>query len=277
MHPRAFPLAVFAAVSLWLPVAADAMVNGSATINGVKYKLTNAYAFQETAKPDSDVILIVADAAIPAALLRDTFGLIHLVEDGKVHGVKLTLKGKQCISGTVLDKETIHGSGVWGKDMVEVDSLENGSIVAHALQGPETMFKNKFEYTFQVVIPIETPKAEAAATPESKKIAEASVQGKLYRDFSKAVKASDIPTLRKLVNKDMASKMNDPKFPEALEFIKSMQATNVELQLLTVDGNNASITAQGKDPDGKPTYGVLTFVKEGADWKVAKESWRNTR
>jgi len=43
-----------------------------------------------------------------------------------------------------------------------------------------------------------------------------------------------------------------------------------------VEGDSAKITAKGKDPDGKDTFGVLTFVKEGADWKVAKESWSNT-
>jgi len=164
MHSRVLTLTAVAVSTLALAPRAEAMVNGSLTVNGAKYKLSNAYAYKESAKPDSDIILVVTDAPVAAGVLRDTFGFIHLVEDGKVHGIKLTLKDKQCISGTVLDKATINASGVWGRDMVAVDSLDNGTLIAHAIQGPETMFKNKFEYTFQVVIPIETPKAEAAAT-----------------------------------------------------------------------------------------------------------------
>lgn len=272
MYSRAIPLAVLL-FSIATHSAAAATVSGKLTINGVKYEMKHAYAYKESAKPDAEIILVVTDAPVPPATLRDTFGFIHLVEEGKIHGLKLTLREKQCISGAILDKATINASGVWGNDMIEVDSVDATTLTAHAATPPQTMFGNKFEYTFGVVVPIETPKAEAPATAEQKKAAESSLQGKLYREFTKAVKASDVPTLRRLVNKEMASRMDDPEFPKALEFIKSMMATNVELQVLTLESDSAKITAKGKDPDGKNTFGVLTFVREGSEWKVAKESW----
>jgi hypothetical protein len=274
MHSRVLSLAICAA-SILLPRAASAMVNGSITVNGTKYELKNVYAFKESAKADSDLIVVLTDASVPMATVRDTFGLIHLVQDGKVHGLKLTLRDKQCISGTILDTKTVNGGGVWGNDMIEVDSIDNGSLVAHAFADkPHEMFGNTFAYNFRFVTSIETPKAEIAATPAQKKEAENSEQGKLYRQFVKAVNAMDIPALRKLINKQMSAQMSDPKFPEALAFIKSMMPTNLELQTVKVEGESAKITAEGKDSDGKKTTGVITFVKEGGEWKIGKESWK---
>ncbi len=260
-----------------LPMAAGAMVNGSITVNGTKYELTNAYAFKESAKADSDMIVVLTDVPVPAAALHDTFALIHLVQDGKVHGLKLTMQGTQCISGTVLDKKMVSGGGVWGRPMIEVDSMDDGTLIAHAFADkPHEMFGNTFAYNFRIVIPIATPKPEIAATAAQKKEAEASAPGKVYRQFLKAVKASDIPTLRRLVNKQMSAQMNDPKFPEALGFIQAMMPTNIELQTVAIEGDAATITAEAKDSDGKKTTGVITFVKEGGEWKVGKENWKTT-
>lgn len=268
-----FALLIAAAAT---PLLGQAKVSGKVTINGKTYELRHAIAFQQSTEPGSEVTLVISDEPIPATTAKDTFGLIHFVEDGKAHGLKFLISGNQAISGTVLDKATISTSGSW-TGMFLVDLNKDGVVQGHAaLTEPKTTFGNTYQYTVTVTAPVELPKPETPATPEEMKAAEASPQAAVYRAFEKAVQAKDIAALKGMASAELRKQMDDPEFPKMLDFIREIAPVEVRLQKLTVDGSAAVLTAKGKDSDGKPSTGVINLVKEGAAWKMSKQSW-NTK
>jgi hypothetical protein len=52
-----------------------------------------------------------------------------------------------------------------------------------------------------------------------------------------------------------------------------MEPKGVKITGGSVDGNNATLLATGKEGD-QTSNGTITMVKEGGAWKVDKEEWK---
>ena len=98
--------------------------------------------------------------------------------------------------------------------------------------------------------------------------------GKVYMEQQRAVKAKDIPALKKVVSAARVKEMDDPKFKEMLGMIAEMMPTDVKITGGTQTGDTATLLATGK-MGTEPQKGEISMVKEAGAWKVDKESWKN--
>jgi hypothetical protein len=74
--------------------AAQNTVDGTLVVGGQTFKLTHVYAYAQKGFFDEskqDVVVVLADAAIPAATLHDRFALGDLAKAGKLHFVQQTI------------------------------------------------------------------------------------------------------------------------------------------------------------------------------------------
>ena len=112
--------------------------------------------------------------------------------------------------------------------------------------------------------------------------AEESPQAKAYRALLKAVDAGDFEAYKKAMTKESAAGIDkqikdtgmDPK--KGMEFLKMMSPSDLKLTALKVDGKKATLDATGK-VGGEATKGVISLEEESGQWKVAKQSWSNSK
>jgi len=98
--------------------------------------------------------------------------------------------------------------------------------------------------------------------------------GKVYMEQQRALKAKDIPALKKVMSAARVKEMDDPKFKEMLGMIAEMMPPNVAVVGGTQTGDAAVLKTTGGTATEKQT-GEVSMVKEGGAWKVDKESWKN--
>jgi len=95
------------AVAVASPVAAQNKIEGSLVVDGKPIKLTHVYAYAVKGFFDpkkQDVVVLMADAEVPAATLRDHFALADLAKAGKLHFVQQTINTE----GQVINFEVRH-------------------------------------------------------------------------------------------------------------------------------------------------------------------------
>jgi hypothetical protein len=120
-----------------------------------------------------------------------------------------------------------------------------------------------------------------ARAADSKNV-EASPQAKAYRTLLKAVAAGDYDAYKKCMTKDAAAGMDkqikdtgmDPK--KGMEFLKMMSPTYLKFTGLKVDGKKATLDATGK-VGGEMNKGTIDLEEESGQWKIAKQSWTNSK
>ena len=115
----------------------------------------------------------------------------------------------------------------------------------------------------------------AAATAQAQALpAGGGEPGKVYMEQQRAIKAKDIPALKKVMSAARVKEMDDPKFKEMLDMVAEMMATDVKVTGGTQTGDTATLHATGK-MGTEPQKGEISMVKEAGAWKVDKESWKN--
>jgi hypothetical protein len=95
------------AVAVAAPVAAQNKIEGSLVVDGKPIKLTHVYAYAVKGFFDpkkQDVVVLMADAEVAAATLRDHFALADLAKAGKLHFVQQTINTE----GQVINFEVRH-------------------------------------------------------------------------------------------------------------------------------------------------------------------------
>ncbi len=96
-------LAVIAAT----PAGAENKIEGTLVVAGQTTKLTHVYAYAREGFFDpkkQDVVVVMTDAEVPAAALRDPFALADLAKEGKLHFVRQTINTE----GQVISYEVRH-------------------------------------------------------------------------------------------------------------------------------------------------------------------------
>ena len=107
-------------------------------------------------------------------------------------------------------------------------------------------------------------------------------QAKAYDAVLKAVNAGDYEAYKKAMTKESGKKMDqqiketkmDPK--KGMEFLKAMAPTDLKYTNLKVDGKKATLQATGK-VGGEVNKGTIELEQEDGQWKVANQSWTNSK
>ena len=107
-------------------------------------------------------------------------------------------------------------------------------------------------------------------------------QAKAYEAVLKAVNAGDFEAYKKAMTKESGKKMDqqiketkmDPK--KGMEFLKAMAPTELKYTNLKVDGKKATLQATGK-VGGEVNKGTIELEQEDGQWKVANQSWTNSK
>jgi hypothetical protein len=98
--------------------------------------------------------------------------------------------------------------------------------------------------------------------------------GKVYLEAQKAMKAQDIPALKKVMSAERVKDMDKPDFKQMLGMIAEMMPKSVEVTGGTMTGDKATLKMTAGSGAEKST-GEAQMVKEGGAWKLDKEAWKN--
>jgi hypothetical protein len=95
------------AVVIAAPARAQNTIDGNLVVAGTPIKLIHVYAYAQKGFFDpkkQDVVVVMADAEVPPAALRDHFALADLAKAGKLHFVQQTINTE----GQVINYEVRH-------------------------------------------------------------------------------------------------------------------------------------------------------------------------
>src|SRR6266550_630226 len=109
-----------------------------------------------------------------------------------------------------------------------------------------------------------------------------SPQAKAYETLLKAVASADYEGYKKAMTKAAAEGIDkqtkemglDPK--KAMGLLKELMPADLEYTALKVDGKKATLEATGK-VGGEANWGTVELEQEDGQWKVANQSWTNTK
>ena len=143
------------------PATAQNTVTGTFVVDGKPIKLTHVYAYAEKGFFDpkkQDVVVVLADAEVPAAALRDHFALADLAKAGKLHFVKQTIDAE----GQVINYEVRHErfkmpeSGGSTEHVFEAKTFDKKLIAGRAwTKSPQKSFDDvpySYDATFSATI-----------------------------------------------------------------------------------------------------------------------------
>lgn len=148
-----------------LPAFAQAAAQGNLTVDGKPTPITQVYAFAQKGFFDpqkEDVVLLMCDAPVPPAALRDDFARNDLAKAGKLHCVQQTLNSeKQVINFKIQDnrfKRTESGGS--SEQVFEATVFDGKTIAGRArTKSPQKSFDDiVYSYNITVSSPIEPKK-----------------------------------------------------------------------------------------------------------------------
>lgn len=146
-------LVLILGVSTVVPAANTA--KGTFTVAGKAIQITQAYAYAEKGFFDpakDDVVVLLCDAAVPAASVRDMFERRDLVKAGKLHCVQQTIDSKhQVINFRVEDSHfKMAESGGSTEQLFEAKTLDAKTVAGRAYtRSPQKSFDD-VPYTYDI-------------------------------------------------------------------------------------------------------------------------------
>ena len=125
---------------------------------------------------------------------------------------------------------------------------------------------------------VHSASARAAETKDLK----GTPQVKAYETLLKAVQAGDFEGYKKSMTKAAGKEIDkqikdtgmDPK--KGMGMLKALTPTDLKYTDLKVDQRKATLLATGK-MDGEINKGAIELEQEDGQWKVAKQSWTNSK
>jgi hypothetical protein len=108
--------------------------------------------------------------------------------------------------------------------------------------------------------------------------AQAQTASQFYLEYRKAFdaakKVEDLFPFMAKATIDMVQATPAAERPGMFEMIKEMGAlTDVKIVKEARTDSGATLTVEALDTDKKKTTGTITVVREGAAWKLGRESW----
>ena len=238
---------------------------GKLTVNSKTTELRYAYARERKDIFDPkvrEVRVVLSDVPIDAFDMEDDFAVGQLGKQGTVHGVEIRFDLKGELRGEALIHEASGDSSTtWlGQDTYERKQFD-GKTVAGKLttDKPFTIGDLTIEVTATFSAPMQhdsKPTAEGAA-------AAASGPGKAFIEYVRAVKADDMPALKKVCT--------EPRYQQIAaipqEHYKEIVAQEIPVDLKVVrvfeSGDQARVETQDSTGVGK-----WRLVRINGDWRM---------
>jgi hypothetical protein len=266
---------------LLLGIAASAFAadhaSGTFTVNGKTVKLDHVYAVPRENpfdKTKTDTVVILADRALDAAVLRDDFGLMEVKG---VSAIQVQITGeKEIVSGMLYSDAFAKMSNISATGMHKLTTTAfTPSHIAGSLSAePGEFFDNHYAYNADFDVSVTAPAALVEPPPKGTPLAAGGGEpGKAYDTYRKVLASGDVAALRKAVSAERSKAMDDPDFVKMLPLIREMEPKNVKITGGAVDGERATLLVTAAD-EHETSTGTVTMVRERGAWKVADENWK---
>lgn len=255
---------------------------GALIINKTETPLAYSYAFVEegSGKKSTKKNIIVLLTNIPLAdnVVHDWSEKSRLAEEGKLQAVELTITpDKQVVSGQFwYQDKSLSATGIHGFAPVTFDR----KIVSGQLSVPSEheFFGTTYQYSVKFAARIAQPStAKTSSTPAETAAAGQNTQGRLYHDYLKARCDANLAAVREYVIKErrqeLDAKSQDPEFKAMFDMIRVLAPKEVKLLRIQETEDKAELTATGKQDDGAPGTGTISFVKEDGAWRILQDAW----
>jgi hypothetical protein len=247
------------------PAATAAEAKGRMTMNDKIYELKHAYAVErpgsfDASKKELEILLSVEP--IPEGDLGDMM-------PGRGPRLSVTIDADGAVVGGNLFHESGNLSTNQGHEL-KLSARSEKAVAGRAFtKAAVTAAGTTFQYDVTFSADVWRKPVETAASPEDGKRAAASPQAQAYGAFLKAVKAGDLPALRKLVVPEMAAQMDDPEFAKMLPMVQQMTPKAVTYVRLSEAGDTSTLEVSAA-AEGK---GVATLQKVSGQWRVGRTKW----
>jgi ankyrin repeat protein len=256
---------------------------GALVMNKQETPLTHSYAFVEEGSSKKaakkNIVVLLTNMPLPNTTIREWSEKNQLAEEGKLQAVELTITpDKQVISGQFWHKDkSFSATGMHEFTPVTFD----GKIISGQLAIPaEHEFSGTtYQYNAKFAARVAQPSAaKTSGTPAEASAAEQSAQGRLYREYLKAMKDANLAAVREYVTKErqqeLDAKSQDPEFKAMFDMLRTLSPKEVKLVRIQETGDKAELTATGKQDDGASGTGTISFVKEDGAWRILQDSWK---
>jgi hypothetical protein len=157
VHKHIARIVVLGAAASWtLPAAAQNRAEGKLDVDGKPVAITQVYAYAKEGffdKKKQDVVVLLCDAPVPAAVLRDPFGYKDLIATGKVHCVRQTIDADKHVINFDVGHQRFGSMGENGgstEHVFEAQTFDGKTIAGRArTKGPQKSFKD-VPYTYDI-------------------------------------------------------------------------------------------------------------------------------
>lgn len=256
--------------------AAESTVSGKFTVNGKTVELKYVYAFM---KPDTfheereALFVVLSDAAIEPAQLRDPFGLFTPAREGKLHAIEIMFDEEaQPSSGELYNNNFKDAANVSVSGMHKFvpRHFEAGKLIAGKLYvEPQSSFseQDKWVYSASFSAPI-MPKPKTA--PE-KLAALDSGPGQAAQAFLRAIATKNKEAIKKTIMPNMAADLDGPQGAQMLKMLPVMFDPRMKVTKVVMHGDDkAEVTLQHKEA-GLTDTTKITTAKLNGQWRVSKD------
>lgn len=269
-------MALSVGAGFWLFAGEDTPVpNAKGTLSADGQTTELKYAFVD--ESDDNVIVLIAD--VPVAPDDVPFGGHQLAAAGKMRGLVVSLS-KSTRKIEKLYNAVFHPAweGQFGSlgDGVQLDvrAFDDKKLEARLwLDKPMTFSEHTFQYDVTFSVPLGVKKElipiEAVVTGDD------SPPARAYAACYKALMAGDIETVKKWVIRERVDALEQMNPREIIEFYQLAQPHEIRIVSVSIEGNAATLKAEGNVKDGSAT-GTISMILEDGAWKVQKESWSIT-
>jgi hypothetical protein len=258
--------AVFMFCGLTASATAQNAAQGSITVNGVRTELGYAYAYTATSLHDKkpETRLILADKALPAKAVTDTFERMRAQRDG-VKTLEFTFAGDKSLSSVQFAVDSMNGGGSSTAYKAALDALDARGMKGRVYtDGEQTMFRDRYSFDVRFDVAMTVQRAPEATG----KAAWSTPQGVAIAEYLRAARAGDKAALKRVILPERGKDLDGPQGREILQFLKlSANPKTAEFGALTVDGDTAKaeIIERSKDGSSSSRYSLKLV---GGEWKV---------
>lgn len=273
--PRVLSLAILGTVLSLLAYPQQA-VNGYLKIADKQYEMTHITAIRVPNVFHDDQFatrISLSDLPVTEQQLRDTLGVARLRGHGRFHGVTLEIGDERSYISMNLwssDHDTII-SMTGTIDELELMAQTPELIIGQVKNFQQTMNNLTFELTAGFSAALKQPPAEPKRDMKTGAAAAELESVRVYLAMRKAVRAGNMPTIRKL-----ARYPQDFEGPEGEKFVKLMQAEeplNLEVVEASEADDTARLTVKGI-LEGKEIRRTFQMLKLDGKWSTKNDNWQ---
>ena len=244
--------------------------SGTLTANDKTYQMKYAYVDEG---PD-DIVLVLTDS--PLERENIPFGLQGPSMAGKVHGLVVTIskaeKAQAPGLNAIYDESWGGQLGTLGNAVLAIDKLD-GQTIEGRISTPEKNTFSDYTYAFDVKfkaalgVPKETTPVEVTVKSDGSPAANA------YADYYKALMAGDIPTVKKLIIKENAERLDDETAGMIVDIAQMSHPKEIEIKTANISDTSAELTITGSGGVSQGT-GTAEMTVEDGQWKVVTDKWK---